>query len=145
MWVDPAYKKRLAIILCATYMVLIASCAAQMRAFSTRTHCLIPPSQSVAPAILTADSGPKRSGAGNNWSQWYRLGAGKAPSGYTLQNVEFWLTGERECGAGAECRELAKNDGQVLWEFRLRGGGGTGRAAQGASVAHIRVFYRPQQ
>jgi hypothetical protein len=145
MWVDPAYRKRVAIMLWATYIVLIASCAAQMRAISSRTHCVIPPSQSVAPAILTADLGPKRSGAGKNWSQWYRLRAGKAPGGYTLQNVEFWLTGDRACGAGAECRVVGENDAQVLWEFRLRGREETHATPQGTSVAHIRVFYRPQQ
>jgi hypothetical protein len=67
---------------------------------------LIPQSQSVAPAIVTADSGIKSSGTGAGWSKWYRLGVGKAPKGYTVQKAEFWLTGARSCGVLAECREL---------------------------------------
>ncbi len=38
---------------------------------------LLPPSQSVAPAIVTADSGIKSSGTGKSWSKWYRLGEEK--------------------------------------------------------------------
>ena len=49
-----------------------------------------PPSQSVAPAIVTADSRPIRSGGGHPWSPWYQLEVGKAPAGYQLQRVEFW-------------------------------------------------------
>lgn len=105
---------------------------------------LMPPSQGVAPAIVTADSGRKVSGIGNQWSRWYRVGVGKAPSGYTLHRVEFWLSGDRSCGAGAECREVVKNDRQVLWEFRLRGHQKRGAPRQTYSVAHIRVLYRPE-
>lgn len=145
MWINLFYRKHIASTRWATNMMLIASCAAQMSGSSTTKHGLMPPSQSVAPAILTANSGPKRSGSGNNWSPWYRLRAGKAPGGYTLQNVEFWLTGDRTCDAGAECREVERNDDQVLWEFRLKGRVETGAPAKYDSVAHIRVLYREQE
>lgn len=103
---------------------------------------LMPASQSVAPALVTADSRPKASGIGHAWSPWYRLGVGKAPGGYTLQKIEFWLTGDRACGAWAECRELARGDDQILWEFRLEGHNELGAPARTFSTAHIRVIYR---
>lgn len=103
---------------------------------------LAPPSQSVAPAIVTGDSGVKFSGAGRNWSDWYQLGTGKAPQGYTVVKAEFWLTGDRKCGELAECREVQRNDQQVLWEFRLRGNDTDGVAKIASSQAHIRVIYR---
>lgn len=106
---------------------------------------LMPPSQGVAPAIVTADSGRKVSGTGNQWSRWYRVGVGKGPTGYTLYRVEFWLSGDRSCGAGAECREVVKNDRQVLWEFRLQGHEEPGAPPKNYSVAHMRVLYLPQQ
>lgn len=103
---------------------------------------VLPPSQSVAPAVVTADSGVKSSGAGNNWSKWYRLGVGEAPRAYTVQKVEFWLTGDRACGVSAECREISGNDHEVEWEFRLKGNEERGMPAVVLSEGHIRVFYR---
>ena len=117
--------------------------AIQFTASERRTR-LTPPSQAVAPAIATADSGRKPSGAGNNWSPWYRLGVGKAPSGYTVQKDEFWLSGDHTCGISAECREITRNDDEVLWEFRLRGHKERGAPRTTYSVGHIRVSYRVQ-
>jgi len=101
---------------------------------------LLPPSQSVAPAIVTADSGIKSSGTGKSWSKWYRLGVGKAPSGYTLQKADFWLTGDGSCGDFAECREVLRNDQQVAWEFRLQGHDEPDAPKAGFSEGHIRVI-----
>ncbi|MFL6306294.1 MAG: hypothetical protein ACJ72H_22410 [Candidatus Sulfotelmatobacter sp.] len=105
---------------------------------------LMPPSQAVAPAIMTADSSPKQSGAGSSWSSWYRLGISKAPAGYTVSRVEFWLSGDGACGGSAECRQLASSDEQVLWEFRLHGHDETGAPSRTLSVAHLRVIFRPR-
>ena len=101
----------------------------------------MPPAQSVAPAVVTADSGVKTSGVGKDWSNWYQLGIGRAPSGYTVNKAEFWLTGDRSCGVLAECREVQRNDQQVLWEFRLEGND-DGKARIASSEGHIRVAYR---
>jgi hypothetical protein len=95
--------------------------------------------QDIAPAFQLADSGIKTAGAGENWSEWYRLGVGRAPNGYTVSKVEFWLTGDRACGQGAECRELVRSDRQVVWEFRLRG---DDTHSGGHAEGHIRVTYR---
>lgn len=104
----------------------------------------IPPSQSVAQAFVTADSGVKSSGVGTSWSKWYRLEVGRAPGGYTVQNSEFWLTGARRCGFLAECRELARTDEGVIWEFRLQGEGRSGLPITVLSEGHIRITYRPR-
>lgn len=106
---------------------------------------IMTPSQSVAPAIVTADSAPRLSGTRNNWSRWYRLGVGKAPQGYTVQKVEFWLTGDRACGLGAQCREISRSNQQALWEFRLRGHDEADAPPRTYSTAHIRAIYRAQQ
>lgn len=104
----------------------------------------IPPSQSVIPAFVTADSGVKSSGVGTRWSEWYRLEVGRAPAGYTIQNSEFWLTGARKCGFLADCRELARTDERVIWEFRLQGEDRSGLPTTIVSEGHIRVTYRPR-
>src|SRR5437588_7816481 len=96
---------------------------------------LMPPSPAVAPAIASADSEPKLSGTGAHWSPWYRLGIGKAPGGYTLYRVEFWLSGDRSCGDGAECRKVAESDREVLWEFCLQGHKEEGAPTRTYSVA----------
>jgi len=105
---------------------------------------ILPPSQSVAPAIVTADSGPKPSRTTAKWSRWYRLGVGKAPTGYTVQKVDFWMTGDNRCGASAECRELKRTDDQVVWEFRMHGHEEESPTLTGYAEAHIRVIYRAQ-
>jgi len=103
-----------------------------------------PPSQSVAPAIVTADSRPIRSTGGHSCSLWYRLEVGKAPAGYALQCVEFWITGESECGSSAECKEIIQSDSRVLCKFRIRSQSEVRSGSGGYSVAHLRVFYRAQ-
>jgi len=117
-----------------------------MRASMSRKNAfpLMTPSQAIAPAIITADSGPKPSGTGRTWSSWYRLGINKAPAGYAVSHVEFWLSGDGACGRSAECRQLTSSDEQVLWEFRLRGHDEIGAPSRTFSVGHIRVIFRSQ-
>jgi len=112
-------------------------------------HPLAPPAAAAitmaaaAPAkVVTLSSGPKLSGAGKDFSEWYRLGAGAAPDGYTVDKTEFWLSGDRTCGAWAECRELSKSDKEVVWEFRLQGHDEWGAPPQAYSEAHLRVTYK---
>jgi hypothetical protein len=109
---------------------------------SGATTRLSPPSQAVAPAIITADSAPRVSGDGEHWSRWYQLGVTRAPTGYTVQHVEFWLSGDRTCGSFADCREITRTDQGVSWEFRLQGHLESGAPRKTYSVAHIRVVYR---
>jgi hypothetical protein len=71
--------------------------------------------------IVEASSGPKLSGSGKDWSEWYQVRIGAAPAGYSVEKTEFWLSGDRTCGAWAECKELTKDETQVIWQFRLKG------------------------
>ena len=79
-----------------------------------------------------------------NGAKRYRLGVGKAPSGYTVHKAAFWLSGDHDCGALAECREAARSDQRVLWEFRLQGHDETGTRRTAYSEADIRVTYSPR-
>jgi hypothetical protein len=110
----------------------------------TNASPLMPISQAVAPAIMTADSGPRGSGSGSSWSPWYRIGVTRAPAGYAVSRAEFWLSGDGACGRSAECHQLGSNDKQVLWEFRLHGHNEIGAPSRTFSVAHIRVIFRPR-
>lgn len=101
----------------------------------------LPPFQSVAPAIVTADSRPIRNPGSHPWSPWYRLAVGKAPAGYARQRVEFWMTGNSECGSSAECKEIIHDDSRVVWKFRIRSQSEVRSGSGGCSVAHLRVFY----
>lgn len=112
---------------------------------NSRTHLEgLPPSQSVAPAIVTVDSKPIRSGGAHRWSSWHRIEVGKAPAGYALQRVEFWITGDCKCGSTAECKEIIQGNSRVLWKFRIRSQSEVKSGSGGYSVAHLRVFYRAQ-
>ena len=86
-------------------------------------------------------SGQKLSGRGKDWSPWYEVRVGAAPNGYTIQSVDFWLTGDRTCGAWAECKEVVKNDSKVIWSFRLQGHDEWGAPPQAYSEGHLRVIF----
>ena len=92
--------------------------------------------------IAEASSGPKLSGSGKDWSEWYQVRIGAAPAGYSVEKTEFWLSGDRTCGAWAECKELAKDETQVTWEFRLQGHDEWGAPPQASSEGHLRVYYK---
>ena len=92
--------------------------------------------------IAEVSSGPKLSGSGKDWSEWYQVKIGAAPAGYSVEKTEFWLSGDRTCGAWAECRELTKDEMQVIWEFRLQGHDEWGAPPQASSEGHLRVYYK---
>jgi hypothetical protein len=84
-------------------------------------------------------SGSQPSGVGENWSSWYSIELGPAPSGYTLTRTEFWLVGERKCNDGAECREARRSDSGVMELFRLKGRAGS--ASPLRSEGHLKATY----
>jgi hypothetical protein len=110
-------------------------------------HAARPPASMTAstaePPIKTAEasSGPKLSGSGKDWSEWYQVRIGAAPAGYSVEKTEFWLSGDRTCGAWAECKELTKDETQVAWQFRLQGHDEWGAPRQANSEGHLRVVY----
>jgi len=96
------------------------------------------------PKVVEASSGQRISGKGKNWSSWYKVQVGAAPAGYTIDKVAFWLTGDRSCGAGAECQEITKSDTEVVWQFRLQGHDEWGAPPQTFSTGMLRVTYQPK-
>ena len=71
---------------------------------------------------LTSDSGDVPSGIGANWSRWYQVCNGALRPGERIgSTLTFELTGDRRCGAWAECREIVRTPQQVCWQFRLQG------------------------
>jgi hypothetical protein len=92
--------------------------------------------------IAVASSGPKLSGRGKGWSERYQVRIGAAPAGYSVEKTEFSLSGDRTCEAWAECKELAKDETQVTWQFRLQGHDVWDAPGQASSEGHLRVFYR---
>jgi hypothetical protein len=91
--------------------------------------------------VLEESSGSQLSGVGDKWSSWHSVTVGAAPKGYTIDKVEFWLTGDRQCNDGAECKEASKDDSGVTELFRLRGHSELTSPAQ--SEGHLKVTYKP--
>ena len=114
-------------------------------------HVAIAPKPAVAMAaasvaahkVVEVSSGQKISGNGKAWSNWYQLSVGPAPAGFAVEKSEFWLTGDRSCGAWAECKESKRGASGVMWEFRLQGHDEWGAPRQTYSEGHLRVTYRP--
>ena len=67
------------------------------------------------------DSGWVSSGAGANFSDWYRVCSKPAPDGFRVASSTFRLEGDRLCNAFSECQEDPRTDKQVCWRFRLQG------------------------
>jgi hypothetical protein len=106
-----------------TIPVSSAACSIYLdpvRPVSTAASPSPPPPQ---PAELTRvySSGPKASGLGANYSEWYELCSEPPPAGYTIRTVQFVLEGDRSCGAWAECQETKRTSNSVCWKFRLQG------------------------
>lgn len=68
-------------------------------------------------------SGPKDSGPFKDFSALYQLCLGAPTEGYTLVNSsdEFWLTGDRRCGAWSTCEVARRDTTNVCWVFSLQG------------------------
>jgi hypothetical protein len=66
-------------------------------------------------------SGPKPSGSADSFSPWYVLCSSPAPLGYKIFGVEFKLSGDRTCGAWAECQQISRTDQNVCYWFRMQG------------------------
>jgi hypothetical protein len=105
----------------------------------TATAILLLPKERIK--VVEESSGPKLSGIGDTWSPWYSVNIGSAAKGYTLDKVEFWLTGDRQCSDGADCKEAGRGDSGVTELFRLRGHLESTTALP--TEAHLRVTYKP--
>jgi hypothetical protein len=94
--------------------------------------------------VVEVSSGPNPSGVGKDWIEWYQVKIGAAPAGYTIEKVDFWLSGDRACNAWAECKELSKDDTQVMRQFRLQGHDEWGAPRLANSEGHLRATYKPK-
>lgn len=88
-------------------------------------------------------SGPQISGVGKGWSGWYQVRVGPSPARCTVDKVEFWLTGDRQCNAWSECQELTRDDSGIAYQFRLQGHQER-FPGQAYSEGHLRVIYKPK-
>jgi hypothetical protein len=98
-----------------------------------------------APKLVEVSSGKQLSGDGKNWSPWYSVRTPAAPAEYAVGKIEFWLTGDRACGAWADCQQLVANEEGVVWQFRLQGHDEWGAPRQAFSEGHLKVIYQPKK
>jgi hypothetical protein len=95
---------------------------------------------------LVIRSGPRLSGARKAFSEWYELCSGELPRNSTIDTADFSLSGDRSCGAWADCREKTdkRTASQVCWEFRLQGHDEWPASGQAMSEGVLRiVILRP--
>jgi hypothetical protein len=73
--------------------------------------------------VREVSSGARDSGRLKSFSNPYQLCLGPAPAGYSLVpgSDEFWLTGDRRCGAWSSCEVARRDNTDVCWSFRLQG------------------------
>jgi len=79
------------------------------------------PAMPSLPEELRVTSGPRLSGAGKQFSDWYELCSPELAPGLVIQSAQFTLQGDRQCNSWAECKESSRTPTRVCWQFRLQG------------------------
>jgi len=97
-----------------------------------------------AEVIRVYNSGPKASGSGANFSDWYRLCSAEQP-GYKIARSEFRLSGDRVCNAWSECRLQSQTPAEVCWQFRMQGHNEWGGSGQALSEGVLTVVWGKEQ
>jgi hypothetical protein len=99
----------------------------------------------VADRTVERESGPRPSGNGDSFSSPHKLCLGATPAGYKLlpTTVEFWLSGDRRCGAWATCEVTKRDDEDVCFAFRLQGHNESLTSPVRMSEGHLKATYRP--
>jgi hypothetical protein len=95
--------------------------------------------------LMTKDSGERLSGSSGDFSPAYRVCLGSAPPGYTLVrgSEEFWLTGDRRCGAWSTCEWIRRDDEDVCFAFSLQGHNeDLHNGGQRLSEGHLKAQYK---
>lgn len=85
-------------------------------------------------------SQPRLSGAGANFSDWYTL-CSELPATARITNVAFSLSGDRRCGAWANCRESTRSQSQVCYQFQMQGHNEWPAPGQASSEGILTVDY----
>lgn len=91
-----------------------------------QTSTVEPPAGTPAQAAVrtvrrTFTSGPRLSGSGSAFSDWYTICSEGIPSAARIVNVSFALSGDRRCNAWASCREVELSASRVCYQFQLQG------------------------
>lgn len=100
-----------------------------------------PPLQ--APFVKVFSSGPKVSGNGKDFSDWYTVEAEPPPPGYKIVKVDYSLTGDRKCNAWSVCRLSENTQTKATLQFKLQGHDEWPSPGQATSEGHLIVTYGP--
>ena len=85
-------------------------------------------------------SGPRLSGAGLNFSDWYSL-CSELPPSARITNVTFSLSGDRRCDAWANCKESSRSENKVCYQFQMQGHNEWPAPGQASSEGILTVNY----
>jgi hypothetical protein len=93
---------------------------------ATISKSVLAPSAASRPEFDTVTetyrSGPRESGVGKDFSDWYTLCTPPTlPADALIINVSYRLEGDRQCGAWSECRLGETTPARTCFEFRLQG------------------------
>jgi hypothetical protein len=104
-----------------------------------------PPAEAL-PYSRVFSSGPVLSGSGGNFSGWYEVEADPPQSGFVidLENSSYSISGDRQCGAWAECTWGVRNSQQLSFRFRLQGHSEWPAPGQSWSEGFLKVAYKPE-
>jgi hypothetical protein len=86
-------------------------------------------------------SGPRLSGSGNGFSDWYSLCSEGIPTNARITNVSFALSGDRRCGAWANCRESERSASRICYQFQMQGHNESLPPGQASSEGILTVEY----
>jgi len=97
----------------------------------------------VQPVTDTFRSGPKPSGIGKDFSDWYDFCSPVFSPGTHVLAVSYRLEGDRQCGAWSDCGISQQTDTQVCMRFRLQGHDEVFPPRPFFSEAFLKVTYQP--
>jgi hypothetical protein len=86
-------------------------------------------------------SGPRLSGSGANFSDWYTLCSEGIPRTARIVSASFALSGDRRCGSWANCKESERSENHVCYQFQMQGHNEWPGAGQASSEGILTVEY----
>jgi len=98
----------------------------------------------LVPITKSFSSGPRLSGAGNNYSGEYVVYSDPAPDGFRISDYSGSLNGDRSCGSWATCRTAIEGN-RVAFRFQLQGHNEWPPPGQATSEGTLIVTYGPMK
>ena len=91
-------------------------------------------------------SGVVPSGQRGNFSVWYEVTAPPPRPGYVIdvERSSYYLVGDRQCGAWAECAWGDHDESKLSFHFRLQGHSEDASTGVRMSQGFLRVSYKPR-